>query len=133
MHSDRFFQTTRGKIVSEATPARLRLGRRSGAAPSGSRRTRFASNSRSSNATAGRGNAGAARTDQTDVRVSLTPEADGYFRRRYDKMLSAVLREVRDQFGTPAGGADLRRFIEAGGGARSPSVTAVAPKRKWRN
>ena len=32
---------------------------------------------------------------------SLTLEADRLFPQAYDKMLSAVLREVRDQFGTP--------------------------------
>ena len=33
---------------------------------------------------------------------SLTPEADKLFPQAYDKMLGAVLREVREQFGAPA-------------------------------
>ena len=36
------------------------------------------------------------------LEFSLTPDADRLFPQAYDKLLEAVLREVRDQFGSPA-------------------------------
>jgi predicted ArsR family transcriptional regulator len=61
---------------------------------------------------------------------SLTPEADKLFPQGYDKMLTAVLRELRDQFGEAAVGRIFdglsRRAIER---ARL-EVTADDPEQK---
>jgi predicted ArsR family transcriptional regulator len=100
MHADRFFQTTRGKIVSE-------LRRRGSASASDLARSLGLS------ANAVRQQLVLLERDalvaETPVRrgptkptyeFSLTPDADKLFPQAYDKMLGAVLRELRSQFGT---------------------------------
>jgi predicted ArsR family transcriptional regulator len=101
MHADRFFQTTRGKIVSE-------LRRRGPASATDLARSFGLS------ANAVRQQLMVLERDglvaETPVRrgptkptyeFSLTPDADKLFPQAYDKMLTAVLRELRSQFGTP--------------------------------
>src|SRR5579864_1262850 len=100
MHADRFFQTTRGKIVSEL--------RRRGSASAADLARAF-----ELSANAVRQQLMVLERDglvaETSVRrgptkptyeFSLTPEADRLFPQAYDKMLSAVLRELRTQFGS---------------------------------
>ncbi|MBV9719872.1 MAG: helix-turn-helix domain-containing protein [Candidatus Eremiobacteraeota bacterium] len=130
MHADRFFQTTRGKIVSEL--------RRRGCASA----TELA-NSFGLSPNAVRQQLMVLERDglvvETPVRrgptkptyeFSLTPEADKLFPQAYDKLLTAVLHEVRSQFGTAAVERVFdglsRRTIER---ARS-TVTATDPEEK---
>jgi predicted ArsR family transcriptional regulator len=130
MHADRFFQTTRGKIVSE-------LRRRGSASATDLARSFGLS------ANAVRQQLVVLERDglvaETPVRrgptkptyeFSLTTDADKLFPQAYDKMLTAVLRELRAQFGS-AGVAQVfdglsRRAIER---ARL-SVTASEPEAK---
>jgi len=99
MHADRFFQTTRGKIVTE-------LRRRGSASATDLARSFGLS------ANAVRQQLMVLERDglvaETSVRrgptkptyeFSLTPDADKLFPQAYDKMLTAVLRELRSQFG----------------------------------
>jgi predicted ArsR family transcriptional regulator len=130
MHPDRFFQTTRGKIVSEL--------RRRGCASA----TELA-NSFGLSPNAVRQQLMVLERDglvaETPVRrgptkptyeFSLTTEADKLFPQAYDKMLTAVLHEVRSQFGTAAVERVFdglsRRSIER---ARS-TITATDPEEK---
>ncbi len=102
MHVDRFFQTTRGKIVSElrrlGSASAADLARSFGLSPNAVRQQLMVLERDSL-------------VVETPVRrgptkptyeFSLTPDADRLFPQAYDKMLTAVLHEVRDQFGTPA-------------------------------
>lgn len=130
MHADRFFQTTRGKIVSE-------LRRRGSASATDLARTFGLS------ANAVRQQLVVLERDglvaETPVRrgptkptyeFSLTADADKLFPQAYDKMLTAVLREMREQFGSD--GVErvfdglARRAVER---ARF-SVTATEPEAK---
>jgi predicted ArsR family transcriptional regulator len=130
MHADRFFQTTRGKIVSE-------LRRRGSASATDLARSFGLS------ANAIRQQLVVLERDglvaETPVRrgptkptyeFSLTTEADRLFPQAYDKMLTAVLREVRSQFGN-AGVEQVfdglsRRAVDR---ARA-TVTAADPEAK---
>jgi predicted ArsR family transcriptional regulator len=130
MHGDRFFQTTRGKIVSEL--------RRRGSASAADLARSFGLS-----ANAVRQQLVVLERDglvaETPVRrgptkptyeFSLTPDADRLFPQAYDKMLTAVLRELRSQFGT----AGVERVFDglsrrAIGRARL-SVTAQEPEAK---
>lgn len=100
MHADRFFQTTRGKIVSElrrrGSASATDLARSFGLSPNAVRQQLMVLERDGL-------------VEETPVRrgptkptyqFSLTPEADKLFPQAYDKMLGAVLREVRSQFGT---------------------------------
>jgi predicted ArsR family transcriptional regulator len=130
MHADRFFQTTRGKIVSE-------LRRRGSASATDLARSFGLS------ANAVRQQLVVLERDglvaETPVRrgptkptyeYSLTSQADNLFPQGYDRMLTAVLRELRSQFG--AAGVERvfdglsRRAIER---ARL-SVTASEPEQR---
>jgi predicted ArsR family transcriptional regulator len=101
MHSDRFFQTTRGKIVSElrrrGSASAADLAQVFGLSPNAVRQQLMVLERDGL-------------VDEKSVRrgptkptyeFSLTVEADRLFPQAYDKMLTAVLREVRDQLGTP--------------------------------
>jgi len=102
MHSDRFFQTTRGKIVSElrrrGSASAADLAQEFGLSPNAVRQqlTILERDGLVTETSVRRG------PTKPTYEFSLTPEADRLFPQAYDKMLSAVLREVRDQFGTPA-------------------------------
>ncbi len=102
IHVDRFFQTTRGKIVTElrrrgsASAADLAEG--FGLSPNAVRQ-QFVVIERD-----GLVVEKAVRRGPTKptLEFSLTAEADRLFPHSYDKLLSAVLREVRDRYGPPA-------------------------------
>ncbi len=130
MHADRFFQTTRGKIVSEL--------RRRGSASATDLARSFglsANAIRQQLVVLERDGLVAERPvrrgpTKPTYEFSLTADADSLFPQSYDKMLTAVLREVRSQFGT-AGveqvfGGLSRRAAER---ARA-TVTATEPEAK---
>src|ERR1700729_3028287 len=99
MHADRFFQTTRGKIVSElrrrgsASAADLAQG--FGLSPNAVRQQLMVleRDGLVAETWVGRG------PTKPTYECSLTAQADQLFPQSYDKMLTAVLREVKDQFG----------------------------------
>src|SRR5579864_3490625 len=102
MHVDRFFASTRGKIVTELR----RRGRASaadlahvfGLSPNAVRQQLVVleRDGLVSENPVRRG------PTKPTIEFSLTSEADKLFPQGHDKMLTAVLREVREQFGTPA-------------------------------
>ncbi|HEY2473415.1 MAG TPA: helix-turn-helix domain-containing protein [Candidatus Cybelea sp.] len=102
MHQDRFFQTTRGKIVSElrrrGSASAADLAQVFGLSPNAVRQQLLVleRDSLVAETSVRRG------PTKPTYEFSLTPEADRLFPQAYDKMLSAVLREVRDRFGAPA-------------------------------
>jgi predicted ArsR family transcriptional regulator len=130
MHADRFFQTTRGKIVSE-------LRRRGSASATDLARTfELSPNAVRQQLVVLERDGLVAETPvrrgptKPTYEFSLTAEADKLFPQAYDKMLTAVLREVRSQFGT-AGVEQVfdglsRRAIER---ARL-AVTATKPEER---
>ncbi len=102
MQGDRFFQTTRGKIVAQL--------RERGSASAADLATVFGL---SPNAVRqqlvvlerdGLVEERAVRRGPTKptLEFSLAPKAETLFPQQYDKMLSAVLREVKDHYGVPA-------------------------------
>lgn len=102
MHADRFFTTTRGKIVTEL--------RRKGSASATDLASAFGLSPnavRQQLVVLERDGLVAERPvrrgpTKPTLEFSLTDEAGKLFPQAHDKMLSAVLREVRSQFGTPA-------------------------------
>lgn len=130
MHADRFFQTTRGKIVSElrrrGSASATDLARSFGLSPNAVRQQLMVleRDGLVAETSVRRG------PTKPTYEFSLTPDADKLFPQAYDKMLTAVLRELRSQFG-PAGVAQVfdglsRRAIER---ARL-AVTADEPEAK---
>ena len=130
MHEDRFFQTTRGKIVSElrrhGQASAADLARTFGLSPNAVRQQLMVleRDGLVAERSVRRG------PTKPTYEFSLTPEADKLFPQGYDKMLTAVLRELRDQFGEAAVGRIFdglsRRAIER---ARL-EVTADDPEQK---
>src|SRR5262249_5312528 len=100
MHADRFFQTTRGKIVSElrrrGSASATDLARSFGLSPNAVRQQLMVLE-RDGLVAETRVRRG---PTKPTYEFSLTPEADKLFPQAYDKMLTAVLRELRSQFGT---------------------------------
>jgi len=99
---DRFFQTTRGKIVAElrrrGSASAADLAREFGLSPNAVRQQLVVleRDGLVLEKPVRRG------PTKPTLEFSLTPDADKLFPQAYDKMLDAVLREVRDQFGGPA-------------------------------
>lgn len=99
MQADRFFQTTRGRIVEELRQRRsasaVDLAQVFGLSPNAIRQQLVVleRDGLVVEKSVRRG-----RTKPT-YEFSLTPEAEKLFPQHYDKMLSAVLREVKEQFG----------------------------------
>jgi predicted ArsR family transcriptional regulator len=130
MHADRFFQTTRGKIVNElrrrGSASATDLARSFGLSPNAVRQQLVVleRDGLVAETPVRRG------PTKPTYEFSLTPDADKLFPQAYDKMLTAVLREVRSQFGS-AGVEQVfdglsRRAVER---ARL-SVTATDPEAK---
>lgn len=102
MQVDRFFQSTRGKIVAElrrrgsASAADLALS--FGLSPNAVRQQLVVleRDELVVERSVRRG------PTKPTLEFSLTPHADTLFPQQYDKMLAAVLREVKVQYGTPA-------------------------------
>jgi predicted ArsR family transcriptional regulator len=130
MHADRFFQTTRGKIVSElrrrGSASATDLARSFGLSPNAVRQQLMVleRDGLVAETPVRRG------PTKPTYEFSLTPDADNLFPQAYDKMLTAVLHELRTQFGTVAVERVFdglsRRAIER---ARL-SVTATDPEQK---
>ncbi len=101
MHADRFFQTTRGKIVSElrrrGSASAADLARSFGLSPNAVRQQLVVleRDGLVAERPVRRG------PTKPTYEFSLTSDADKLFPQGYDKMLTAVLRELRSQFGTP--------------------------------
>jgi predicted ArsR family transcriptional regulator len=99
MQADRFFQTTRGRIVEELrrrkTASAIDLAGHFGLSPNAIRQQLVVleRDGLVVEKSVRRG-----RTKPT-YEFSLTGEAEKLFPQRYDKMLGAVLREVKEQFG----------------------------------
>jgi predicted ArsR family transcriptional regulator len=124
MHADRFFQSTRGRIVAEL--------RRRGSASAADLATLFGL---SPNAI--RQQLVALERDglvaekpvrrgptKPTLEFSLTSESDKLFPQHYDKMLSAVLREVRETYGGEAVGTLFRGLAERAATKAKERVTA---------
>jgi predicted ArsR family transcriptional regulator len=100
MYADRFFQTTRGKIVSElrrrGSASATDLARSLGLSPNAVRQqlVLLERDALVAETPVRRG------PTKPTYEFSLTADADKLFPQAYDKMLSAVLRELRSQFGT---------------------------------
>ncbi len=113
MH-DRFFETTRGKIVTALRERRsasaFDLAEQLGLSPNAIRQQLLVLEK--DGLIAGR-RVRRSRTKPT-VEYSLTPEIERYFPQRYDKMLNAVLREIR-----AAGGAEAVQAVFQRIGRRS--------------
>lgn len=130
MHSDRFFQTTRGKIVSEL--------RRRGSASAADLATVFglSPNAVRQQLTILERDGLVAETSvrrgptKPTYEFSLTSEADRLFPQAYDKMLTAVLREVRDQYGTPGVAKIFDGLSKRATERARLEVTAVRPEEK---
>ena len=99
MQSDRFFQTTRGKIVAELrerrTASAVELARAFGLSPNAIRQqlVLLERDGLVEERSVRRG------PTKPTYEFSLTSAAEGLFPQQYDKMLGAVLREVRQQSG----------------------------------
>jgi predicted ArsR family transcriptional regulator len=99
MQADRFFQTTRGKIVAELRRRRsasaVELAQYFGLSPNAIRQqlVLLERDGLVVERSVRRG------PTKPTYEFSLTPEADKLFPQQYDKMLGAVLRELREQFG----------------------------------
>ncbi len=108
MQADRFFQTTRGKIVTElrrrGSASATDLARAFGLSPNAVRQqlTVLERDGLVAETPVRRG------PTKPTYEFSLTPEAEKLFPQGYDKMLTAVLRELRSQFGT----AGVERIFE---------------------
>jgi predicted ArsR family transcriptional regulator len=108
MHADRFFQTTRGKIVSElrrrGSASATDLARSFGLSPNAVRQQLMVleRDGLVAETPVRRG------PTKPTYEYSLTPDAEKLFPQGYDKMLTAVLRELRSQFGT----AGVERVFE---------------------
>ena len=102
MQVDRFFQSTRGKIVAElrqrGSASAAELAALFGLSPNAVRQQLVVLERD------GLVEERAVRRGPTKptLEFSLTAKADTLFPQQYDKMLAAVLREVKDQFGSPA-------------------------------
>lgn len=102
MTVDRFFQTTRGKIVAElrrrGSASAADLAGEFGLSPNAVRQQLVVleRDGLVVEKPVRRG------PTKPTLEFSLTSDADKLFPQAYDKMLDAVLREVRDQFGGPA-------------------------------
>ncbi|HET9030954.1 MAG TPA: helix-turn-helix domain-containing protein [Candidatus Aquilonibacter sp.] len=102
MQVDRFFQSTRGKIVAElrrrGSASAAELASIFGLSPNAIRQQLVVlqRDGLVEESSVRRG------PTKPTLEFSLTPSADKLFPQAYDKMLSAVLREVKEKYGKPA-------------------------------
>jgi predicted ArsR family transcriptional regulator len=130
MQVDRFFQTTRGKIVAElrerGSACAAELAALFGLSPNAVRQQLVVLERD------GLVEERAVRRGPTKptLEFSLTPKADTLFPQQYDKMLAAVLREVREQFGSPAVEKIFDRIARRSVEHTKKKVTATDPEGK---
>jgi len=131
MH-DRFFETTRGKIVGALrerhAASAFDLAQSFGLSPNAIRQQLviLERDGLVSGRSVRRG-----RTKPT-VEYSLTLDADRYFPQRYDKMLNAVLREIRSAGGDDAVKAVFDRIGQRAADRLAPALADKAPEDRLR-
>lgn len=124
MQVDRFFQSTRGKIVAQlrerGSASAADLAGLFGLSPNAVRQQLVVLERD------GLVEERAVRRGPTKptLEFSLTPKADSLFPQQYDKMLAAVLREVRAEFGAPAVEQIFERIGERAVAYTKSKVTA---------
>ena len=101
MQSERFFESTRGKILAALRGSRgtaFELAERFGVSPNAVRQQILILERD------GLVNGHPVRRGKTKptLEYTLTPKAEEYFPQHYDRMLNAVLREIREAGGVPA-------------------------------
>lgn len=130
MHVDRFFQTTRGRIVTElrrrGSASAAELARSFGLSPNAIRQqlVLLERDGMVVEKPVRRG------PTKPTLEFSLTAEADNLFPQAYDKMLTAVLREVRNQFGAPAVESIFEGLSRRAVDRARRKVTAAAPEER---
>lgn len=130
MQVDRFFQTTRGKIVAElrerGTACAAELAALFGLSPNAVRQQLVVLERD------GLVEERAVRRGPTKptLEFSLTAKADSLFPQQYDKMLAAVLREVKEQFGPPAVAKIFDRIARRSIERTKPKINATDPEGK---
>jgi predicted ArsR family transcriptional regulator len=130
MHADRFFTTTRGKIVTElrrrGSASAADLAREFGLSPNAVRQQLVVleRDGLVAETPVRRG------PTKPTLEFSLTPDAAKLFPQAHDKMLSAVLREVRAQFGSPAIDRIFAGLSKRAVERARRHVTAASPEQK---
>jgi len=130
MQVERFFQTTRGKIVAalreRGSGSAAELAALFGLSPNAVRQQLVVLERD------GLVEERAVRRGPTKptLEFSLTAKADSLFPQQYDKMLAAVLRELKEQFGPPAVEAIFDRIAERSVARTKAKVTASDPEGK---
>ncbi len=130
LQADRFFATTRGKIVAElrrrGCASANDLALVFGVSPNAIRQqlVLLERDGLVVEASVKRG-----RTKPT-LEFSLTAEADKLFPQQYDRMLGAVLREVRERFGDGAVGAIFEGITERASAKARRRITASDPEER---
>jgi len=130
MHADRFFQTTRGKIVSElrrrGSASATDLARSFGLSPNAVRQQLMVleRDGLVAETSVRRG------PTKPTYEFSLTADADKLFPQAYDKMLTAVLHELRTQFGTAGVQRVFDGLSQRAVERASLAVTAASPEGK---
>ncbi len=125
MHADRFFQTTRGRIVAElrrkGTASAADLAAEFGLSPNAIRQQLVVleRDGLVVEQPVRRG------PTKPTLEFSLTVEAEKVFPQHYDKMLTAVLRQVREQHGGQAIDEIFRGIAERAAGKARAKVTAT--------
>jgi predicted ArsR family transcriptional regulator len=129
MH-DRFFESPRGKIVAALRERRsasaFDLAALFGLSPNAIRQQLLVLERdglvRGSSVKRGK--------TKPTVEFALTPEAERYFPQRYDKMLNAVLREIRADGGDGAVAAVFERIGRRSADRLAPQVAGLSPERR---
>ncbi len=130
MQSDRFFQSTRGKIVAELrqrnTASAVDLARAFGLSPNAIRQQLVVleRDGLVEERSVRRG------PTKPTFEFSLTAAAEKLFPQQYDKMLGAVLREVREQSGTDGVNKIFAGIAKRAAGHASARVTDHTPEGK---
>lgn len=130
MHADRFFASTRGKIVTElrrrGSASAADLAHEFGLSPNAIRQQLVVleRDGLVLETPVRRG------PTKPTLEFSLSDEAGKLFPQAHDKMLAAVLREVREQFGTPAVDRIFDGLSKRAVERARQRVTAEAPEAK---
>jgi predicted ArsR family transcriptional regulator len=130
MHVDRFFQTTRGKIVAtlreRGSASAADLARTFGLSPNAVRQQLVVleRDGLVEETSVRRG------PTKPTIEFSLTPEADKLFPQHYDRMLSAVLREVRAKYGQAGVDGIFDNIAERASAKTAAKLTAASPEGK---
>jgi predicted ArsR family transcriptional regulator len=130
MHADRFFQTSRGRIVAElrrsGSSSAADLAQCFGLSPNAIRQQLVVleRDGLVVERAVKRG------PTKPTLEFSLTPEAEKVFPQNYDKMLSAVLREVRERFGGEGVETIFRNIADRAAGKARDRITGSQPEER---